>query len=236
MDHISKSFGSKKAVNNLSLDIKPGHIVGFIGPNGAGKTTTLKMMTGILTPDSGNVYYNDISIIDNALEAKKMFGYISDNPNSFSKLKGIEYINFIASMYGVEPTLVKQRAIEYSKMLEMENNLNQQISSYSHGMRQKIMIIAELVHDPMVLILDEPLTGLDPQSTYVLKELMKKRASEGKTVFFSTHVLEVAEKLCTQIAIINKGNIVYEGTLNDLKEQHTDKDSLEAIFLEVIKQ
>ncbi len=235
LESISKSYHqSKKAVDNISITIKPGQIVGFIGPNGAGKTTTLKMVTGLLTPDTGHIFINDIDINTDPIAAKNQFGFVSDDPNAFLKLKGLEYLNFISDIYGIDSKERHDRIIEYAQLLELEGALNNKISSYSHGMRQKIMVIAALLHNPNLLILDEPLTGLDPQASYALKQLMKKRTEEGKSVFFSTHVLEVAEKLCDQIIIINHGKILYTGTLQDLKDQH-DGMSLEEIFLEVTR-
>lgn len=235
LENISKTYNKTHlAVDDLTLEIKPGEIVGFIGPNGAGKTTTLKMLTGILKPDTGNIFINGYNIQTDPIEAKKEFGYVSDDPNAFLKLTGIEYLNFIANMYQVDVATRNQRILEYSKLLQMENALSDTISSYSHGMRQKIMVMGVLIHDPNLWILDEPLTGLDPQSSYTLKSLMKQRAAEGKSVIFSTHVLEVAEKLCDQIAIINHGKIVYQGTLEYLKETSGDL-SLEEIFLELTR-
>lgn len=233
LKNITKNYGGEVlAVDNLSLAIKKGQIVGFIGPNGAGKTTAIKMLTGILKPDTGTVTINGYDIIDDAIQAKKQFGYVSDNPNSYPKLTGIEYLNFIATMYNVEIEARNHNIEYYSRLLKMEDALDQRISSYSHGMKQKIMVIAVLLHDPNLLILDEPLTGLDPQSSFVLKEMMRERALDGKSVFFSTHVLEVAEKLCDQIAIINHGQLIYTGTLEALKNKYPES-SLEEIFLKV---
>lgn len=233
LENITKNYGGNiLAVDNLSLDIKPGQIVGFIGPNGAGKTTAIKMLTGILTPDSGSVTINGFNIATDPIMAKKQFGYVSDNPNSYPKLTGIEYLHFIADIYEVDPRNREKDINHYSKLLKMDQALDSRISSYSHGMKQKIMVIAVLLHNPNLLILDEPLTGLDPQSSYVLKELMHERARVGKSVFFSTHVLEVAEKLCDQIAIINHGQLIYTGTLQALKDQYPEA-SLEEIFLKV---
>lgn len=235
LSHLTKTYdGKKKAVDDISITIEPGQIVGFIGPNGAGKTTTLKMLTGLLSPDGGSISINGIDIQSHPVEAKREFGYVSDDPNAFLKLKGIEYLNFVADIYGINSSERLERIETYSKLLDIDNALNNKISSYSHGMRQKIMVIGTLIHDPNLLILDEPLTGLDPQSSFALKELMKQRASENKSVFFSTHVLEVAEKLCDQIIIINRGKIIYTGTLNELKSQYNEL-SLEEIFLEVTK-
>ena len=211
---VSKTYSGKvKAVDNLSLTIHPGEIIGFIGPNGAGKTTTIKMLTGILKPDSGKITLNGIDIHENPLEAKRQFGYVSDNPDLFLRLKGIEYLNFMADIYDVKVDDRRERIDRYAEMFEMKTALSDKILSYSHGMRQKIILMGVLIHDPSIWILDEPLTGLDPQSAYSLKETMRLQADLGKTVFFSTHVLEVAEKLCTKVAIINKGQILYYGTL-----------------------
>lgn len=233
LQNISKTYGKKhKAVDDLSLEIESGQIIGFIGPNGAGKTTTIKMMTGILEADEGSISINDYDIKTDTIKAKQSFGFVSDNPNSFLKLKGIEYLNFMADIYEVNHEDRQRRIEHYTKLLKIDNVLQQKIASYSHGMRQKIMVVASLLHDPYLLILDEPLTGLDPQSAFTLKELMKERAQKGKVVFFSTHVLEVAEKLCDEIAIINHGQIVYKGTLESLKQEHSNL-SLEEIFLEV---
>lgn len=230
---VSKTYSGKvKAVDNLSLIIHPGEIIGFIGPNGAGKTTTIKMLTGILKPDSGVIKLNGIDIQQQPLEAKRQFGYVSDNPDLFLRLKGIEYLNFMADIYDVPVSDRRERITRYATMFEMTPALNDKILSYSHGMRQKIVLMGVLIHDPSIWILDEPLTGLDPQSAYSLKETMRLQADLGKTVFFSTHVLEVAEKLCTKVAIINKGQILYYGTLDELKKNHEGK-SLEDIFLEV---
>ena len=223
------------AVDNVSFEVKPGTIVGFIGPNGAGKTTTLNMITGILKQDSGFVSINGIDTLEDPINAKKQFGFVSDSPDSFLKLKGIEYLNFISDIYGISLEERKSRIEYYTKALELEEALNDRISSYSHGMRQKIMVIGVLIHDPDLLILDEPLTGLDPQSSFALKQIMKERTKEGKSVLFSTHVLEVAEKLCDEIAIINKGHIIYNGTLEALKSEHPES-SLEEIFLEVTRR
>lgn len=220
------------AVDDISMHVKKGSIVGFIGPNGAGKTTTLNMITGILKQDNGTIEINGFNTVTESMDSKRQFGYVGDSPNSFLKLKGIEYLNFIGNIYGVDSDLQRSRIAHYSELLEMEEALNDRIASYSHGMRQKIMIMGILLHDPEVMILDEPLTGLDPKSSFRLKEIMKQRASEGKSVLFSTHVLEVAEKLCDQIIIVNKGKILYTGTLDALKAEHHDL-SLEEIFLEV---
>jgi ABC-2 type transport system ATP-binding protein len=231
--NVSKTYSGKvKAVSNLSLDMQPGEIIGFIGPNGAGKTTTIKMMTGILKADEGTITLNGIDITQDPLKAKHQFGFVPDNPDLFLRLKGIEYLNFMADIYGVSAQDRRQRIERYGNLFEMSSALGDKILSYSHGMRQKIVLMGVLIHEPSIWILDEPLTGLDPQSAYALKEIMREQAAAGKTVFFSTHVLDVAERLCTKVAIINKGTILYYGTLDDLKVNHPGK-SLETIFLEV---
>lgn len=234
LKNISKTYGNsgKKAVDGLSLEIADGKITGFIGPNGAGKTTTLKMITGVLSPDEGSVTLNGIDMQTAPLEAKRQFGFVADSPDSFLRVKGIEYLNFMADIYGVPADLRTNFIENVSKRFEMEDALGSRILSYSHGMRQKIMVMGALIHNPSVWILDEPLTGLDPRSAYELKEMMKEHAAAGNSVLFSTHVLEVAEKLCDQIAIINHGVLVYLGTLDDLRARFPEQ-SLENIFLEI---
>lgn len=233
LTNISKTYAkTKKAVDNLSLNVPAGTIMGFIGPNGAGKTTTLKMMAGILKPDEGSIALNGYDINQDPINAKEQFGFVFDNPDFFLQLKGIEYLRFIADIYGIDSETRQDRIRKLANDLDMSDALNDKIQSYSHGMRQKIMIIGVLLHQPKIWILDEPLTGLDPQSSFNLKQMMRDHAANNNIVFLSTHVLEVAEKLCDKIAIINHGRIVYTGTLLDLKEQHPDK-SLEEIFLEV---
>lgn len=233
--HVTKVYGgTKKAVDDISLNVPTGEIIGFIGPNGAGKTTTIKMITGILNPDEGEILINGKNIVKEPLAAKKEFGIVLDNADIFLRLKGIEYLKFMADMYEVDSRLRKQRIEDLAETFEMKHALNDKILSYSHGMRQKIVIMGVLISDPNVWILDEPMTGLDPQSSYQLKEKMREHARKGKTVFFSTHVLEVAEKLCDKVAIILHGRIAYFGTLDALKEQYAHCSSLEEVFLEVV--
>ena len=219
--HVTKTFGTKKAVDDLDLTIPTGEIIGFIGPNGAGKTTTIKMMTGVLNPDEGDILINGKSIQKEPLEAKRQFGLVPDSPDMFLRLKGIEYLNFMGDIYEVDTQVRQQRIEALAETFEMKEALNDKILSYSHGMRQKIIIMGVLINEPEVWILDEPMTGLDPQSSFRLKQMMKEHAAKGKTVFFSTHVLEVAEKL------------IYFGTLEDLRAQHGENQSLEELFLEV---
>lgn len=230
--HVTKTFGSKKAVDDLDLTISTGEIIGFIGPNGAGKTTTIKMMTGVLNPDEGDILINGKSIQKEPLEAKRQFGLVPDNPDMFLRLKGIEYLNFMGDIYDVDAQQRQQRIETMAEIFEIKDVLNDKILSYSHGMRQKIIIMGALINDPEVWILDEPMTGLDPQSSFHLKQMMREHANKGKTVFFSTHVLEVAEKLCDKIAIIAHGKMIYYGTLEELRAQHGEQ-SLEELFLEV---
>ncbi|MDF2530581.1 MAG: ABC-type multidrug transport system, ATPase component [Clostridia bacterium] len=232
--NVSKSYnGTIKAVDDLNIIIPDGEIVGFLGPNGAGKTTTIKMVTGITKPDSGSITINGINVADNALEAKRQFGFVPDSPDMFLRLKGLEYLNFMSDIYDVEGDTRKQRIRELAERFDMESVLTDQIQSYSHGMRQKIVIMGVLVHSPSVWILDEPMTGLDPKSSFLLKEMMREHADSGKTVFFSTHVLEVAEKLCDKVAIINKGKLQFYGTMDEMREHFMTDDSLEKIFLEM---
>lgn len=216
--NVSKSYnGSTYAVKDLSLSVPSGEIFGFLGPNGAGKSTTIKMITGIHGVDKGTITINGIDIMKNPMEAKRTFGYVPDSPDMFLRLKGIEYLNFMADMYEVPKEVRQERIESLAKKFDLYNALSDQIQSYSHGMRQKIVIIGVLVHEPDVWILDEPLTGLDPKSAYILKEMMREHADKGKIVFFSTHVLEVAEKLCDRVAIINKGNLQFKGNLDEMK-------------------
>lgn len=233
---ITKVFSKKvKAVDNLTLIVPDGKIIGFIGPNGAGKTTTIKMMCGILPPDEGSIVLNGYDITKEPLQAKKQFGFVADNADIFLRLKGIEYLNLMADIYEVDNQTRTERIDTYAKQFDMTDALNDKILSYSHGMRQKIVIMGAILHQPSIWVLDEPLTGLDPQSSFELKQMMRKHADDNKTVFFSTHVLEVAEKLCDYVVIINYGKILYEGTLEQLKQQHESKN-LEEIFLEVTKR
>lgn len=235
--NVSKSYvKGKKSVDDLNLKIKDGEIFGFLGPNGAGKTTTIRMITGILEPDEGDIFIDGKSIKDNPLEAKKNFGFVPDNSDMFLKLKGIEYLTFMADVYDVSEEKRKERIETLTKKFDIYNELNDQIQSYSHGMRQKIIICGALLSEPKNWILDEPMTGLDPKSSFDLKEMMKEHAKTGKAVFFSTHVLEVAEKLCDRVGIINKGKLIFVGTFEELKKEFKKEDSLEKLFLEITEQ
>ena len=234
LSNVSKTFNGKvKAVDNVTMTIKDGEIFGFLGPNGAGKTTTIKIITGILNADSGSVKVNGIDIKSDAIQVKFQFGFVPDDPNMFLRLKGIEYLNFMADMYDVPSDVRRQRIEVLGERFEMTKALGDQIQSYSHGMRQKIVIMGVLVHNPPVWILDEPMTGLDPKSSFILKEMMREHADNGNTVFFSTHVLEVAEKICDRVAIINKGRILFCGNLEEMREHFRSNESLEKMFLEL---
>jgi len=231
--NVSKSYNNTtKAVDDISITIKDGEIFGFLGPNGAGKTTTINMLTGILSSDVGDILINDIDISKSPLEAKRQFGYVPDSPDMFLKLKGIEYLKFMADIYDVDKDIRQKKIEDLAERFSMKDALDDKIQSYSHGMRQKIVIMGALIHNPNIWILDEPMTGLDPKSSFVLKQMMREHADSGKTVFFSTHVLEVAEKLCDRIAIINKGKILLVGTIDEIRAG-IKEDSLENIFLEL---
>lgn len=235
--NVSKSYnkGSVKAVDNLSLKVNKGEIFGFLGPNGAGKTTTIKMMVGLLNPDEGEIRINGADIRKDALEAKKNIGYVPDNPNLYERLTGTEYLNFMADVYQVPAAERKQRIEHYLEMFELKDAASDLIKSYSHGMKQKIALTGALIHDPAVWILDEPMVGLDPKSAHLLKEQMREHCDKGNTVFFSTHILEVAEKLCDRIGIIHRGGLIASGTMSELR-QGDNKDSLENIFLELTEK
>ena len=233
--NVNKSYNGKtKAVDNLQLTIKDGEIFGFIGPNGAGKTTTIKMLTGILNPDSGSIKINGINMAEKPLQFKKEFAFVPDSPDMFLRLKGLEYLNFMGDIYEVPKEIRKEKIRNLAKRFEMDVALSDQLQSYSHGMRQKIIIMGALLHDPSVWILDEPMTGLDPKASFILKEMMREHAENGKTVFFSTHVLEVAEKLCDRVAVINKGKILFCGTMEEMRVHFKAKGSLEEMFLEMV--
>ncbi|MFR1182762.1 MAG: ABC transporter ATP-binding protein [Clostridia bacterium] len=232
--NVSKSYKKgKKVIDNINIEIRDGEIFGFLGPNGAGKTTTIKMITGILDIDEGDILIDGNSIKTNPLEAKKRFGLVPDNPDIFIKLKGIEYLNFIADIYKISEEERIEKIKNLSKQFEMENVLNNKIQSYSHGMRQKIVIMGTLLHNPQNLILDEPMTGLDPRSSFDLKRIMREHTKQNKSVFFSTHILEVAERLCDRVGIINRGKLVFIGTYEEMKREFNKKASLEELFMEI---
>ena len=235
LQNISKTYGkgSVKAVDNVNLEIKSGEIFGFLGPNGAGKTTTIKMIVGLLKPDEGQIFLENTNVWEEPLKAKQQISYVPDTPEIYDKLKGIEYLNFIADMYEIPKDIRQERMEKYLEIFDLKNAIGDIIGSYSHGMKQKLVLISALIHNPKLFILDEPMVGLDPKSSFQLKEIMRERCNQGNTVFFSTHVLEVAEKLCDRIAIINKGKIVALGTMEELRDHAEEKESLENIFLEL---
>lgn len=229
IEHLSKTYDQVKAVDDLSLHIESGEIYGFIGHNGAGKTTTLKAIAGIMPFDQGEIYIHQLSLKDNVLECKKNMAYIPDNPDLYEYLSGIEYLNFVADVYGVSQEDRKTRISKYADMFELTDDLAQPISAYSHGMKQKLAVISAWIHDPMLIIMDEPFVGLDPKASHLLKQLMREHCDRGGAIFFSTHVLEVAEKLCDRIAIIQHGHLVISGRTQEV----TQNESLEDVFLEL---
>lgn len=235
---ISKTYAKSavKAVDDLSLSIRDGEIFGFLGPNGAGKTTTIKVFTGVLRADKGTALIDGIDIAASPIEAKRRIGYVTDNPELFSRLKAAEYLNFVADVYDVDTATRQARVTEYATLFGIRDALGGSIGSFSHGMKQKLLVTASLLSDPQNWVLDEPMVGLDPKAAFALKELMRARAAAGKTVFFSTHVMEVAEKLCDRLAIINKGRIVFIGSLTELKALQGSDNSLESLFLELVDE
>lgn len=229
IENLTKTYGEKRAVDNLSLRIAPGEIYGFIGHNGAGKTTTLKAVVGILQFDKGEVFIKGESIRKNPLACKQKIAYIPDNPDLYEFMTGIKFVNFIADIFGVTEEKRQERIRKYADLFEMTENLAQPIASYSHGMKQKLAIISAWIHEPKLIIMDEPFVGLDPKAAHILKQMMREVCDEGGAIFFSTHVLEVAEKLCDKVAIIRNGQLIQSGTMQEVKGD----DSLEEVFLEL---
>ena len=229
INNLTKKYGDKVAVNNLSLHIAPGEIYGFIGHNGAGKTTTLKSIAGILDYDSGEILIDGKSAKSQPLACKAVTAYIPDNPDIYDFMTGIQYLNFIADVFKVSDSERASRISEYAKMFEIEDSLNDLIGTYSHGMKQKLVIISALIHSPKLIMMDEPFVGLDPKATHQLKQIMRNICDNGGAIFFSTHVLEVAEKLCDKVAVIKGGNLVASGTVDEVK----GNSSLEDAFLEM---
>lgn len=229
IEHLTKTYGEKKAVDDLSLHIAPGEIYGFIGHNGAGKTTTIKACCGILQYDSGEVYIDGVSVKENPIAAKAKLAYIPDNPDLYEFMTGIQFLNFIGDVFGVSAEDRQARIRKYADLFELTNDLAQPISAYSHGMKQKLAVISALLHEPKLLIMDEPFVGLDPKASHILKELMRELCKNGGAIFFSTHVLEVAEKLCDKVAIIKGGKLIKSGTMEEVKGDA----SLENVFLEL---
>ena len=233
--NVSKSYKrGQKVIDNMNLTVNDGEILGFLGPNGAGKTTVIKMMTGILEIDDGDILIDGESIQKDSYKAKKNIGLVPDSPDMFLGLKGIEYLNFIGDIYKVDKEERTRIIQDLAKKFDMQDALLQKIESYSHGMRQKIVIMGVLLHNPKNWILDEPITGLDPKAIYDLKIIMKEHAAKSNVVFFSTHILEVAENLCDRVAIINKGKILFVGTLEQLHKRMKEESSLEELFMEIV--
>ena len=229
IENLTKTFGMKKAVDDLSLHILPGQIYGFIGHNGAGKTTTIKACCGILQFDKGEIYINGISVKNDPIAAKKCLAYIPDNPDLYEFMTGIQFLNFIADIYGISAGDRQERIRKYADIFELTSDLAQPVSAYSHGMKQKLAIIAAWIHEPELIIMDEPFVGLDPKASHILKQMMREVCDRGGAIFFSTHVLEVAEKLCDKIAIIKNGSLIRSGSMEEVKGD----SSLEEVFLEL---
>ena len=229
IEHLTKQYGDKKAVDDLSLHIKPGEIYGFIGHNGAGKTTTIKACCGILPFDSGEIYIGGKSIKASPLECKSMLAYIPDNPDLYDFMTGIQYLNFVADIFGVSASRREELIHLYADTFELTSDLAEPVSAYSHGMKQKLALISALIHEPKLIIMDEPFVGLDPKASHQLNEIIRKICDEGGAIFFSTHVLEVAEKLCDRIAIIKGGRLIKSGTMEEVRGD----ESLESVFLEL---
>ena len=229
IEHLTKIYVEKKAVDDLNLHIRPGEIYGFIGHNGAGKTTTLKSVAGILQFDAGEIYIGGDSVREKPLECKRKIAYIPDNPDLYEYMTGIKYLNFIADIFGVDAALRRERIRRYADAFELTGDLAQPIAAYSHGMKQKLAIIAAWLHEPQLILMDEPFVGLDPKAAHLLKGMMRGICDRGGAIFFSTHVLEVAEKLCDKVAIIKGGKLIRSGTMEEVKGD----DSLEEVFLEL---
>ncbi len=229
IQHLTKTYGDTKAVDDLSLTINEGEIFGFIGHNGAGKTTTLKSVAGILQFDGGEIFIDDVSIKQKPLECKKKIAYIPDNPDIYEFMTGIQYLNFIADIFAVPADVRQEKIRKYGDIFELTGDLGQPVSAYSHGMKQKLAIISALIHDPKLIIMDEPFVGLDPKASHILKEIMHDLCRDGAAIFFSTHVLEVAEKLCDKVAVIKSGKLITSGTMEDI----VGDASLESVFLEL---
>lgn len=230
VENLTKYYGDKKAIDSINIEVKPGEIFGFIGHNGAGKTTTIKSIVGILEFEEGNVYIDGVDIKKYPIEVKKKIAYIPDNPDIYENLTGIEYLNFIADIFDISVSDRKEKILKYARLFEIEDNLSDIISSYSHGMKQKLVLISAFIHNPKLLVLDEPFVGLDPKAAFELKKLMKDISKNGGSIFFSSHVLEVVEKLCDVVAIIKDGKILTCGTVEQIK----GNESLEEVFLELI--
>ena len=229
IEHLTKKYGDRKAVDDLSLHIRGGEIYGFIGHNGAGKTTTLKSVVGILDYDEGTILIDGVSVRESPTECKSKLAYIPDNPDLYDYMSGIKYLNFVADIFGVPAAERQERIRKYADLFELTNDLAQPISAYSHGMKQKLAVISAWIHAPKLIVMDEPFVGLDPKAAFSLKEMMREHCNNGGAIFFSTHVLEVAEKLCDKVAIIKQGVLIKSGTMEEVKGD----ESLEEVFLEL---
>ena len=229
IQHLSKAYGEKKAVDDLSLHIAPGEIYGFIGHNGAGKTTTLKAVAGILNYDEGTILVDGVDNRKNPLDCKRRIAYIPDNPDIYDFMTGIKYLNFVADIFGVGSAERQERIRKYADLFELTGDLGQAVATYSHGMKQKLAIISAFIHKPKLILMDEPFVGLDPKAAHILKDMMRELCDKGGAIFFSTHVLEVAEKLCNKVAIIKDGRLIRQGTMEEVKGD----TSLEQVFLEL---
>ena len=227
--NVTKKYGNKKAVDNVSFDVNDGDIFAFIGHNGAGKTTLIKSIVGIHDFDEGDILIDGMSIKDNPVECKKLMAFVPDNPETYEHMKAIDYINFICDMYDIDTETREKNIKKYAELFDMEDKLGDTIDSYSHGMKQKVVLISALAHNPKILIMDEPFVGLDPKAVFDIKEVLNEMVEEGKIVFYSTHILDVAEKLCTRVAIIKNGKLVKAGSMKEIKG---DK-SLEKVFMEL---
>lgn len=236
LENLTKTFGPKIAVNHINLEVKAGEIFGFLGPNGAGKTTTIKMLVGLIRPDEGKAILDGFQVEQEPLEAKKRLSYVPDNPDIYQKMTQRQYYEFLGAIYRVPKDVLVERAETLAEAFGIQGDMDSVIGDFSHGMQQKTCLIGALLHDPEVLILDEPMVGLDPKSAFTLKNLMRERCDRGKTVFFSTHVMEVAEKLCDRLAIIHHGRIIAVGTMEDLRRQMGEDGTLEELFLELTEE
>lgn len=230
IENLTKIYGEKRAVDGLSLHIKKGEVYGFIGHNGAGKTTTLKAVCGILQFEEGEIFVDGVSVKQDPIACKKKVAYIPDNPDLYGFMTGIQYLGFVADVFGMDTGVRKEKIEKYANAFELTPALAQPISTYSHGMRQKLALISAFMHDPMLIVMDEPFVGLDPKASHILKEMMRAVCDKGGAIFFSTHVLDVAEKLCDKVAIIKDGKLIKEGTVDEVKGD----TSLETVFLELV--
>lgn len=235
VENLTKNYGKTLAVNDISFEIRDGEILGFLGPNGSGKTTTINMIVGLLDATSGNIEIDGMDIFQNPVEAKKKIAFLPDNPEIYEDMTGRKFVYFVANIYGIEKEERDKRLALLADRFGMTDDLDTLISGYSHGMKQKVALISALIHDPEVLILDEPMVGLDPQAAFNLKELMKERTARGKSVFFSSHVMDVVEKIVDRIIIIKKGDLIFQGTIEELKQSGNYEGDLEQLFLEMTK-